>query len=230
MDPIIGAALIGGGTALLGSALSDRSTDRAMDRSAAERTLDRDFQREYAQHGIRWRINDGRAAGLHPLIAAGVQPTPYSPVGDGGTVTGSAKGDGIRAAGAMLAESLARSGREKAETRLLNAQADIYEQQGHDSQLARMKQLQVNDVVQDGYHDVNNPKRTTKLKFAGIPISTAPFSSDAQTFEDRYGEAGGAVLGLGNIPADVLQSLYELVEKLGSNKHRYVPESRFNIK
>lgn len=33
-----------------------------------------DLQREFAQQGIRWRVEDAKAAGLHPLAALGVQP------------------------------------------------------------------------------------------------------------------------------------------------------------
>lgn len=37
------------------------------------------LQREFAQHGIRWRVEDARAAGLHPLAALGMQPASASP-------------------------------------------------------------------------------------------------------------------------------------------------------
>lgn len=37
-------------------------------------------QREFAQHGIRWRVEDAKAAGLHPLAALGAQLPSYQPV------------------------------------------------------------------------------------------------------------------------------------------------------
>lgn len=37
------------------------------------------FQREMAQHGIRWRVEDAMAAGLHPLFALGAQLPGGSP-------------------------------------------------------------------------------------------------------------------------------------------------------
>lgn len=37
------------------------------------------LQREFAQQGIRWRVEDAKAAGLHPLAALGMQPAQASP-------------------------------------------------------------------------------------------------------------------------------------------------------
>lgn len=38
------------------------------------------YQREFAQHGVRWRAEDAKAAGLHPLAALGMQATGFNPV------------------------------------------------------------------------------------------------------------------------------------------------------
>lgn len=38
-----------------------------------------EMQKEFAQHGIRWRVDDARAAGLHPLAAVGASPASASP-------------------------------------------------------------------------------------------------------------------------------------------------------
>lgn len=40
-------------------------------------------QREFAQQGIRWKVADAQAAGLHPLAALGAQVSSYSPVSVG---------------------------------------------------------------------------------------------------------------------------------------------------
>lgn len=36
-------------------------------------------QREFAQHGIRWKVEDAKAAGLHPLYAIGSAGASYAP-------------------------------------------------------------------------------------------------------------------------------------------------------
>lgn len=33
-----------------------------------------EFQRDLAQHGLRWRTEDAQRAGLHPLVGAGINP------------------------------------------------------------------------------------------------------------------------------------------------------------
>lgn len=43
-----------------------------------------DAQREFAQMGIRWKVDDAKAAGIHPLYALGAQTHSYSPVSVGG--------------------------------------------------------------------------------------------------------------------------------------------------
>jgi len=38
------------------------------------------LQKEFAQNGIQWKVEDAKAAGLHPLAALGAQTLSYSPV------------------------------------------------------------------------------------------------------------------------------------------------------
>lgn len=42
------------------------------------------LQKEFAQQGIRWRVDDAKAAGIHPLAALGAQTFSYSPQSVGG--------------------------------------------------------------------------------------------------------------------------------------------------
>jgi len=73
MDPIIGGALISAGSSLLGGLFGSKGDKGAARRQEA-------LQREFAQHGVRWRVEDAKAAGLHPLYALGAQLPSYSPV------------------------------------------------------------------------------------------------------------------------------------------------------
>lgn len=71
-------AIIAAGASLAGGILGNSSKQ-----SAQRREYER--QKEFAQNGIRWRVADAKAAGLHPLAALGVNTTSYSPqavVGD----------------------------------------------------------------------------------------------------------------------------------------------------
>jgi len=61
-------------------------------------------QEQFAKHGIRWRAEDAKAAGLHPLAALGGAGASYSPVAailESPTAEGRQAGNMARALGAM---------------------------------------------------------------------------------------------------------------------------------
>lgn len=57
--------------------INARRQQAAADRQARSNEA---MQREFAQHGIRWRVEDAKAAGLHPLYALGAQTPQFQPV------------------------------------------------------------------------------------------------------------------------------------------------------
>ena len=71
MNPLIGAALVQGGLGSLGS-LYDNYQNR---KHASNLNHDnRMWQKYVLQNQLRWRVEDAKAAGLHPLVAAGSNP------------------------------------------------------------------------------------------------------------------------------------------------------------
>lgn len=86
MDPLIAASLIAGGTSLLGGGLNNmfggggsqglsRDDQRWMaDFSWKQSLRNEQFQQDLARNGIRMRVDDAVAAGLHPLVGAGINP------------------------------------------------------------------------------------------------------------------------------------------------------------
>lgn len=67
----IGGA-IGGALGLIGSSQSQASAERL-------NQLNYEHQKEFARNGIRWKVADAKAAGLHPLAALGASTASYSP-------------------------------------------------------------------------------------------------------------------------------------------------------
>lgn len=59
-------ALIGAAGSILGGAISGEGQRKAASMNA-------DLQREFAQHGISWRVADAKRSGIHPLAALGAQ-------------------------------------------------------------------------------------------------------------------------------------------------------------
>lgn len=61
--------IISAGANLLGGVLGSKEKDK-----------DRALQKDFAQQGIRWKVEDAKAAGVHPLYALGANTVSYSPV------------------------------------------------------------------------------------------------------------------------------------------------------
>lgn len=70
-------SIISAGASLLGGVLGNKSQESANDQNAA-------LQREFAQNGISWKIEDGAKHGLHPLASIGAQGYQAAPsyIGD----------------------------------------------------------------------------------------------------------------------------------------------------
>ena len=66
---ILGSAAIGAGASIYGTKRSEAMAEKNMAQ-----------QERFARQGIRWRVEDARAAGLHPLYAIGANTTQFSPV------------------------------------------------------------------------------------------------------------------------------------------------------
>lgn len=72
--------LIMAGSSLLSGLLGNRSSSRANQLNAIMAQRNIDLQRDFAKHGISWRVEDARKAGLHPLAALGAQTSSFYPV------------------------------------------------------------------------------------------------------------------------------------------------------
>lgn len=70
----LGSAAIGAVGSLIGGHNASKSAE-------AQAALQYAHQKEFAQNGIRWKVADAKAAGIHPLAALGAQTVSYNPVG-----------------------------------------------------------------------------------------------------------------------------------------------------
>lgn len=95
MDPIVTGSLISAGANILGGLFSSNSNARAMRQQIK-------YQKEFAQHGVRWRVADAQAAGLHPLYALGANTPSFSPV-----YSSDSMGPAIAAAGQDIGRAVA---------------------------------------------------------------------------------------------------------------------------
>jgi hypothetical protein len=86
-------SLISAGTSLLGGIFGSKSKKKAANMEYAR-------QKDFARNAIQWKVNDAKAAGIHPLYALGTSTTQYAPQQVGGTDYG------IAAAGQELGRSI----------------------------------------------------------------------------------------------------------------------------
>lgn len=85
MDPLIGGALIGAGTSLVSGLMAKDANKDYNAQQAAQAAANLAAQKEFAQNGLRWKVEDAKAAGIHPLYALGASTPSFSPVSLGTT-------------------------------------------------------------------------------------------------------------------------------------------------
>lgn len=69
--------IIGGAISGIGSLIGG---NQSKNNAQALANMNYEAQKEFAQNGIRWKVADAKAAGIHPLYALGASTNSYSPV------------------------------------------------------------------------------------------------------------------------------------------------------
>lgn len=88
-------AIIGAGASLAGGLIAKKSQEKQAAQNIA-------LQKEFAQSGIQWKVEDAKKAGVHPLYALGAQTTSFSPV----SVGSDPLGQGIANAGQDISRAV----------------------------------------------------------------------------------------------------------------------------
>lgn len=72
-------SIAGGIGAAIGGVAGLISSGKSQANAAKLNQLNYEHQKEFAQNGIRWKVADAKAAGLHPLAALGASTAQYTP-------------------------------------------------------------------------------------------------------------------------------------------------------
>lgn len=72
-------SIAGGIGAAVGGVAGLISSGQSQANAAKLNQLNYEHQKEFAQNGIRWKVADAKAAGLHPLAALGASTAQYTP-------------------------------------------------------------------------------------------------------------------------------------------------------
>lgn len=171
------------GSSLLGNMFAKDAADQAWER-----------QKKLAQKGIRWRVNDAVAAGLHPLAALGVS-----------TASGPAPAQ-------VFAPDLAPMGQDIG--RAIEQSSSASERAGSEQiRLATENQQLQNDLLRAqiasqrirNFREVAPPVSTGgKVMFNGTDMQVG-LPGGAQNAEDHYGNIIGDITGIANATNDVVK-------------------------
>ena len=198
--------IIGAGASLLGGILGQNQAEKNAERNIA-------MQREFAQQGIRWKVADAKAAGIHPLYALGANTTSFSPV----------------SVGTPLASSLASMGQDVG--RAINATTTTPERVSQFAEMAQKLQLDnmalqnqllasklaTQNQVQSappipslpgGYPATETPidpklEGQNRMIVGNTEIRAHPGWTPANVAEDQWGETMGSVYGIPKSIADL---------------------------
>lgn len=196
-----GASLIGG---LFGR-------DSAKDAQASNERMAQQniaMQREFAQNGIRWKVEDAKAAGIHPVYAMGAPTTSFSPISFNATADDSMS-KAFAAAGSDIGSAInkTRTAPERADAyskavQTLTLEKGALENEVLRSQLVRLKQqnspplpsqaIAPNDPAPFAVPEASKSEDRPPLMIFGKRWMTNPNTSPMKAWEDQYGDDGPA--------------------------------------
>lgn len=167
-----------------------------------------DLQKEFAKNGVRWKVEDAKAAGIHPLYALGAQTTAYSPISVGTpdfATAGQNLGTAIHAA---------TTKQEKVDGYTKTAQQLTLQNMGLQndllaSQIAAFKAPGRGPGLPGGQQLIPGQGSTQVMRAGGeggLTIEVDPRNTPAQKVEDQYGEVAGDSAGVLNVVNDMMKT------------------------
>lgn len=100
-----GGDVLGAISNVVGGFINRDASNKANDTNYRIAQQNMALQKQFAQEGIRWKVDDAKAAGIHPLYALGATTHSFSPV-SAGAVADTSLGNAMAAAGQDLSRSM----------------------------------------------------------------------------------------------------------------------------
>lgn len=191
--------IISGGAKLIGGFL-DR--DAAKDANAQKIQLaqmEYDRQKEFAQQGVRWKVNDALRAGVHPLFALGASTSSYSPQAIGvekesiGSALADMGQDVGRAVTATMSpkEKVATAARETIMLEGMQLDNDIKRA----TLASSLQKLNAPGNAQSPVPEADKPEERPQIYIGGKRVATDPGSTNAEEAEKRWGDIAQEIIG-----------------------------------
>lgn len=152
-----------------------------------------DLQKDFAQKGIRWKVADAKAAGVHPLYALGANTVSYSPVTAGGPDL------------SFLGEMGANIDR----ARMATSDGNFRSAGGAVEALALERAGLENELLRSQIRRINTPAMVGPAMPSGrdinahdLTVSPRVGDSQAQKVENEYGEFASDAIGASRFVRD----------------------------
>lgn len=166
MNPLVTGSLISAGSDLLGGLLGKKSADKGLSAQNELFARNVELQREFAQNGIRWRVEDAKRAGVHPLFALGGSGASYTPQAMS-LDYGNSIGDALSSAGQNIGRAVSST---------LTADERMYDQERKRLELQRMRNE--NALLEAQYMNSIN-KLNTAQAGPTLPSAASPDTGQA---------------------------------------------------
>lgn len=127
------------------------------------------LQKEFAQNGIQWRVDDARRAGIHPLYALGANTATYTPVSQDSSGLGNAVADAGAYLGKAVDMSLDKEARREIEQENLQ-----YAMLMREGQLEEQRQRVRGLMLQNDEQEFLNARLASGV--SGNPVRPVPGS------------------------------------------------------
>lgn len=184
---------------IAGGALNYMSNSANNKRLEAQALQNQEMQKEFAQKGIRWKVDDARAAGIHPLYALGATTHSYSPVSVG-TTPDTSLGSAVASAGQDISRAMnaTRTAPERMEAKAVSklqieglALDNEIKRASWASQIQRLNQNQNPPIPTVGPFEVPEAKKAEDrqpLMLGGGRVLTDKGTSPGKAWEDQLGD------------------------------------------
>lgn len=158
--------------------------------------LNRKSQEKFAKEGIRWKVEDAREAGIHPLYALGAQTSSFNNVSLGG-VPETGMATGLAAAGQDISRAVnatrTQPEREAAFTKTVRDLEVV--NMGLKNELLATQVAKLKSGLNPPLPTLGDTGSVGEFKKPGdtlwyqnTPISTDPRTSNVEDYQTRYGE------------------------------------------
>lgn len=214
------AALAGPLASIGGSILGFMGAKDKNKEARAAADLEYARQKEFAQSGIRWKVEDAHAAGVHPLFALGASTSSYAPQSIGMENEMAHLGKGLADMGADVSRAAQAQTTKSERAAVVARDAIALEGMQLDNDIKRASLASALQKLNSpgtgpGIPEDDSSKRPPLL-MGGKKWDTDPSTSNVEDFEKRYGEPAEWFAAPGVVLNDAKRNKVGAVELLRS--------------